>query len=113
QADFVGDTALMERLTGPMGAHAIIFSGSLNTLEPRRAAQVLDRAWDAVRRVPQGTLVFNFLSTHGRRMTAPTGPARRFNPTPLIKWALRRAPAVIVRHDYLHGHDATIMMKAR
>lgn len=111
--DFVGDAGLMERLVREYGAEALIFSGSLNTLEPRRAAAVLDRAWDAIRRTPQGTLVFNFLSTHGRRMGASTGPARRFNPTPLIKWALRRAPAVVVRHDYLHGHDATIMMRAR
>jgi uncharacterized protein (DUF1330 family) len=113
QADFVGDTTIMERLVREHGAQVLIFSGSLNTLEPRRAAVVLDRAWDAVRTVPRGTLVFNFLSTHGRRMTAPMGPARRFNPTPLIKWALRRAPGVIVRHDYLGGHDATIMMSAR
>src|SRR5690606_20133332 len=113
QGDFVGDAGMMERLARAHGAHVLVFSGSLNTLEPRRAAQVLDRAWEAVRHVPQGTLVFNFLSTHGRRMTAPMGPARRFNPTPLIKWALRRAPAVVVRHDYLHGHDATIMMKSR
>jgi uncharacterized protein (DUF1330 family) len=113
QADFVGDAGLMGRLVRDHGAEILVFSGSLNTLEPRQAAAVLDRAWDAVRHTPRGTLVFNFLSTHGRRMTTPMGPARRFNPTPLIKWALRRAPAMIVRHDYLSGHDATIMMSAR
>lgn len=112
RGDFVGDADLMERLVRDHGAQVFVFCGSLNTLEPRRAAVVLDRAWDAIRRTPQGTLVFNFLSTHGRRMGASTGPARRFNPTPLIKWALRRAPSVAMRHDYLRGHDATIMMRA-
>ncbi|MFG0283184.1 MAG: hypothetical protein ACF8R7_02080 [Phycisphaerales bacterium JB039] len=113
RADFVSEPQLLARLVRDRGAETLIFSGSLNTLEPRRAAAVLQEAWDAVKVVPGGALVFNFLSTHGRRMTADTGPARRFNPTPLMKWALRRAPSVTLRHDYLRGHDATIAMRAR
>src|SRR5690606_22370530 len=52
QADFVGDTAMMERLVREHGAEVLVFSGSLHTLEPPRAAVVPDRAWDAVRLVP-------------------------------------------------------------
>ncbi len=113
RADFVSDATLMDRLVRDRGAQTLIFSGSLNTLEPRKAAMVLQRAWDAVGRIPGGALAFNFLSTHGRRMTPQTGPARRFDPLPLVKWALRRAPSVALRHDYLGGHDATIAMRAR
>jgi SAM-dependent methyltransferase len=94
---------------------AIVFSGSLNTLDEDHALAVLERAWDAVGGGDgegAGALVFNFLSDRapGAMRGRPTEPARRFSPVRLVDWALDKTPGVRFRHDYLGGHDATIAM---
>ncbi len=91
---------------GPVDA--IVFSGSLNTLEESHAKQVLEHAWRATGR----SLVFNFLSDRApaELLARPTEPAHRFDTAGLVSWALDRTPGVWFRHDYLGGHDATIAM---
>jgi hypothetical protein len=110
--DFVADAKLFDRLVKRDKAEVLAFSGSLNTLEQPEAERVLDRAWDAVRRVRGGQLVFNFLSDRYRGRKTETGPAKRFDTLRLIGWALDRTSSVQVRHDYWRGHDATIWMGA-
>lgn len=110
EADFVADAGLFARLVREHRAEVLIFSGSLNTLGQTEAERVLDRAWDALARVRGGQLAFNFLSDRSRRPPPTTGPAHRFDTVRLFAWALDRTPLVKVRHDYWHGHDATMWM---
>lgn len=85
----------------------VVFSGSLNTLAQERALEVLDRAWKAC----EEAVVFNFLSECHRPPGGPDpGPAKRFDPVEVLEWALSRTPRVILRQDYMCGHDATIAM---
>ena len=116
ELDFVADETAFSRFAGAPGrdsqVDAVVFSGSLNTLEQSAAEAVLDRAWRSCREA----LVFNFLSDrHDKRhLTDTTGPARRFNTLRAVDWALDRTPGVRFRHDYFtHGHDATICMLRR
>lgn len=109
--DFVADESLPGQLVGDAGAEVFVFSGSLNTLQMPEAISVLDRFWAALARAGRGTLVFNFLSDrHDKDRTPASPPAVRFAPVGLIDWALERTPLVSMRHDYLRGHDATIVM---
>jgi len=108
--DFVADKAAFETLARDDGVQVFVFSGSLNTLRQRDARRVLDRAWEAVRRVPGGALVFNFLSDRRRRGEA--GPAHRFDAACMAEFALERTARIRLRTDYLDGHDATIAMFA-
>jgi len=110
-ADFVGDEALFRRLVREHGVDTLVFCGSLNTFEQAGAIEILGRAWQAIRKHTGSALVFNFLSTRTRRPGDPTGPARRFDPAALIDWALQQTPVAQLRHDYLKGHDATIVMR--
>lgn len=88
----------------------VVFSGSLNTLRPGQALEVLERAWGECCR----TLVFNFLSDRApaELLEKPTGPAHRFDTLGLVSWALGKTPGVRFRQEYLGGHDATIAMQA-
>lgn len=90
---------------------AVVFSGSLNTMEQPHALEVLERAWASVRPAG-GAVVFNFLSDLAPRamLEKPTEPAHRFDTLGMLSWALRKTPGVRFRHDYLGGHDATIAM---
>lgn len=90
---------------------AIVFSGSLNTMDEPHAMETLERAWAAVRPAG-GALVFNFLSDRAPRalLEKPTEPARRFDTLGMLEWALGKTPGVRLRHDYLGGHDATVAM---
>jgi hypothetical protein len=112
EADFVAEAGLCERLVSERGAEVLIFCGSLNTLDQPEAERVLDRAWDAVRRVKGGQMAFNFLSDRTPKRRESTGPARRFDTVRLFGWALDRTPLVKVRHEYWGGHDATVWMGA-
>lgn len=106
-ADFVADTAVFDTLVRDHRADALVFSGSLNTLDQADAQALLERAWAAL--LPAGLLVFNFLSDRfPRRGVEEMGPARRFDTLAMLGWALERSPLVRFRHDYLGGHDATI-----
>ena len=115
EADFVADHQVFARHQPDV----VVFSGSLNTLDQSEALAVLDRAWAAVGAAPclaQGqsaALVFNFLSDRcsDRLRRQDSSPARRFDTTAMLDWALHRCPAVRFRQDYLpEGHDATIAM---
>lgn len=110
--DFVADAKLFARLAKKHGVEVFGFSGSLNTLPQHEAERVIDRAWDAVRTVKGGQVVFNFLSDRGRREGENTGPAHRFDTQRLVGWALDRTPLAVLRHDYWGGHDATIYMRS-
>ena len=131
EADFAADPVLIERLAAG-GGEVFTLSGSLNTMDERLARSVLERAWRAVARVRRGVLAFNFLSSAyegglgtrasavgsgGSAKAAQTGPdfggpARRFDTLAMIEWALTRCTSVAIRHDYLGGRDATIVMGA-
>ncbi len=110
-ADFVADESLPELLVNDADVEVFVFSGSLNTLSMEQAQGVLDRFWRALVDSGRGTLVFNFLSNrHDAARTPATPPAVRFDPVVMLDWALERTPSVQLRHEYLKGHDATIMM---
>ena len=112
--DFVADGSLADMLVNDAGVEVFVFSGSLNTLEMRRAQEVLDSFWYALLRAKRGTLVFNFLSDrHDTNRTPATAPAVRFDPAAMLDWALGRTPIVQLHHEYLRGHDATIVMDVR
>lgn len=109
--DFVADESLPDRLVTESRAEVFVFSGSLNTLPMKRAMGVLDQFWVALEKIGRGTLLFNFLSDrHNKQRTPATPPAVRFDPTAMLDWSLRRTPLVQLRHEYLGGHDATIVM---
>ncbi len=110
--DFVADETLADLLVNDAGVEVFVFSGSLNTLDIRRAQEVLDSFWYALKRADRGTLVFNFLSDrHNAERTPASPPAVRFDPADMLDWALGRTPIVQLRHEYLRGHDATIVME--
>lgn len=113
EADFAADHRLFDALVENHGVELFAFSGSLNTFHTAGAQAVLERAWAATAALRGGQLVFNFLSDRAPADQAakPTGPANRFDTTAMIAWALDRTPLVAVRHDYWHGHDATIWMR--
>ncbi|HCT44926.1 MAG TPA: hypothetical protein DF699_06915, partial [Phycisphaerales bacterium] len=109
--DFVADESLPDLLVNDAGAEVFVFSGSLNTLVQDRAQVVLARFWDALARSGRGTLIFNFLSLrHNKERTPANPPAVRFDPVVMLQWAIERTPLVQLRHEYLGGHDATIVM---
>lgn len=105
--DFVTDRGAFAAAADRHGIDVIIFSGSLNTLEPDRARDVLDRAWP----VAAEAVIFNFLSTAAARPSEDTGPARRFDPIDMFRWALGHTRRIALRQDYFDGHDATVVMK--
>jgi len=110
-ADFVADESLPDLLVNDARVEVFVFSGSLNTLSMHQAQAVLDRFWLALLAAKRGTLLFNFLSDrHDADRTPATPPAVRFDPGAMLDWTLERTPLVQLRHEYLKGHDATIVM---
>lgn len=100
--DFVTDPAVF-KMKRP---DVVFFSGSLNTLDEENARRIVYDAFDAA----TSAVVFNFLSdrcSEAMKKT-DTGPANRFNTIGWIDWALSLSTNVMVRQDYLAGHDATI-----
>ncbi len=87
----------------------IVFSGSLNTIPRPLAARALARAW----RDCSVALVFNFLSCGDSPQSdeLPAGRAQKLSPSVVLKWALQHTQDVSLRHDYLEGRDATIVMR--
>lgn len=109
EADFVADAGCTAELVRAHAVDTLVFSGSLNTLEQHQAEQVLENAYASL--TPGGALVFNFLSDlYPGKDSSEQGPAFRFSTLGMLAWALRRTPLVRFRHDYLGGHDATIVM---
>jgi len=112
--DFVADSKLGSQLVADAKVDAFVFSGSLNTLSMEQAQSVLDRFYSALEQAGRGKLVFNFLSTrHDKNRTPALPPAVRFDPSMMLDWALEHTPLVTLRHEYLAGHDATIVMKVQ
>jgi hypothetical protein len=112
EADFAADPAVVERLAAS-GGDVFVVSGSLNTMDAALAREVLERTWRAVARIRRGVLAFNFLSDRfGEPGIDAGGPARRFDTIAILTWALRACPQLVLRHDYLGGRDATIVMVA-
>ncbi len=110
--DFVAEQDLPRHLVEDAGVRTVVFSGSLNTLPMRDAQRVLGGFWGALAAVRGAALVFNFLSDrHDRERSPASPPAVRYDPVPMLEWALERTPLVTMRHDYLAGHDATICMR--
>lgn len=116
--DFVTDCDACS-LDGPWDA--VVFCGSLNTLEQKCLMHTLESAWNSLvapaasrgaPRTPAPVLVFNFLSDLADRRVIRAddhGPAVRHNTRRLLEWALGRSSRVAFRSDYLPGgHDATI-----
>jgi hypothetical protein len=58
-------------------------------------------------------VVFNFLSdrVHPRWAEQDLGPARRFDTAAWLDWSLELSTCVSFTQDYLHGHDATILIR--
>ena len=109
--DFVADDLLADTLVNDAGAEVFVFSGSLNTLDMKQAQGVLDSFWYALLAAKRGTLVFNFLSDrHDANRSPASPPAVRYDPADMLDWALNKTPIVQLRHEYLRGHDATIVM---
>lgn len=117
RADFVADTCSWARAGG---WDAVVFCGSLNTLDEATLVRTLGCAWDALcaaagRAAPDArapALVFNFLSDLADPRVVRVddrSPAVRHSARRLLDWALARSPRVAFRSDYLPGgHDATI-----
>jgi SAM-dependent methyltransferase len=109
--DFVADESLADLLVNDAGVEVFVFSGSLNTLRMEQAQAVLARFWGALSDAKRGTLIFNFLSDrHDADRTPASAPAVRFDPVSMLDWALERSALAQLRHEYLNGHDATIVM---
>jgi SAM-dependent methyltransferase len=108
--DFLQDEGAFTRFL-PAGERpgVVLFSGSLNTFTDNQAMTALERAWAAT----GSALLFNFLTdcTCERTLRQDTGPARRFGTLKMLEWALTRTTSVVLRHDYLPGHDATVCMR--
>jgi SAM-dependent methyltransferase len=99
--DFVADRRVIEAAKPDL----CVMSGSLNTLSPRQARSVVDRALSASRI----GVVFNFLSDRNHREAGEDlRPARRFDTLGMLRFAFSRSPRVAFRQDHLDGHDATI-----
>lgn len=110
--DFVADTWLPDQLVKDAGVECFIFSGSLNTLSMEQAQSVLAQFYKALETAGRGTLIFNFLSNrHDKQRTPAQAPAVRFDPTEMLDWALNQTTRTQLRHEYLAGHDATIVMQ--
>jgi ubiquinone/menaquinone biosynthesis C-methylase UbiE len=109
--DFVADAKLPSQLVQDAKVDTFIFSGSLNTLQMNQAQAVLSGFYNALKDAGQGKLIFNFLSNrHDKDRTPAQPPAVRFDPVEMLDWSLGRTPLVSLRHEYLSGHDVTIVM---
>lgn len=88
----------------------VCFSGTLNTMDDAMARGLVERAFDAA---AQG-VVFNFLSDRpaSKWLDRDLTPARRFNTTAWLDWALGKSPRVSFDQSYLDGHDATIVIRS-
>ena len=109
--DFVADALLPSQLVNDAKVDCFIFSGSLNTLSMEQAQLVLAEFYKALEAAGRGTLIFNFLSNrHDKARTPAQAPAVRFDPVEMLDWALNQSTLTELRHEYLAGHDATIVM---
>ncbi|MBO6513919.1 MAG: class I SAM-dependent methyltransferase [Phycisphaerales bacterium] len=109
--DFVADDWLPKQLVEDANVETFIFSGSLNTLSMDQAQSVLAKYFSALKSAGRGRMVFNFLSNrHNVERTPAQAPAVRFDPVEMFDWAIGLTKLTQLRHEYLAGHDATIVM---
>lgn len=111
--DFIRDRTLFEHLARTHNPDVLLFSGSLNTYDPRTIRSVLDRAWRSMRLVRgrsglEPTLVFNFLNE--RITEQPGDPSRAVDSATMLAWAMTRAREVASLTGYVGGLDTTIAM---
>jgi SAM-dependent methyltransferase len=85
-----------------VGADAVVFSGSLNTLEPATFYQTLGHAWEAAGQ----TLVFNFLSSS---RLAGREYLHWHEPIDVLQFVRKLTCKVVTIGDYLQG-DTTIAL---
>tara|TARA_R110002073_G_scaffold37866_3_gene109083 strand:- start:113335 stop:113991 length:657 start_codon:yes stop_codon:yes gene_type:complete len=110
--DFVSSDWLPAQLVQDGKVECFIFSGSLNTLPMLQAQSVLGSFFEALVNAGRGKLIFNFLSNrHNKERNPAQPPAVRFDPVEMLDWALEQTPLVQLRHEYLAGHDTTIVME--
>lgn len=100
--------ASLESLAGFKPDYTVI-SGTLNTMDQDMAKRLVSAAFEA----SNHGIVFNFLSDRPdeRWLDRDIGPARRFDTTAWLEWAMSITPRVSFTQDYMDGHDATIMMR--
>ncbi len=98
--DFVKSPQLME-----VGADVVIFSGSLNTLEPDLFRSAIQSAFAAARQM----LVFNFLSTP---LLAGKPFLHWYHPADVAKLCQALTPDVSYLTDYLDG-DCTMIARKK
>lgn len=107
--DFAQDEQCFDKLAKSEKFDVAVFSGSLNTFDEGDARAIVGRAFAAL--PPGGCVMFNFLSTRHWKTHAPDPyPARRFDPVKMVEFALGQTPLVVMRQDYMAGHDATVGM---
>ena len=99
RADFVREPLRMF-----VAADAVVFSGSLNTLEDDAFYGTIRRAFDAAAEV----LVFNFLCSS---YLAGADYLRWHRPADVIAFATQLTPDVRTLHDYLHGDFTVALFK--
>ena len=98
RGDFLADPSRLF-----VGAEAVVFCGSLNTLDDRAFYASLERGLDACADV----LLFNFLSSPDR--AAATYLYWR-SPAEVMRWARQLDPHARMLDDYLEG-DCTVLVK--
>lgn len=109
--DFVADDWLPLQLVEDAKAEIFVFSGSLNTLSMKQAQTVLAQYYTALESAGRGRIILNFLSNrHDSERTPAQPPAVRFDPVEMFDWAISLTKITQLRHEYLAGHDATIVM---
>ncbi|MGJ8636631.1 MAG: methyltransferase domain-containing protein [Phycisphaerales bacterium] len=109
--DFVADDWLPKQLVEDAKVDTFVFSGSLNTLSMKQAQAVLVQYFAALQAEGRGRMIFNFLSNrHNAERTPAQAPAVRFDPVEMFDWAISLTKLTQLRHEYLAGHDATIVM---
>lgn len=108
-SDFAADERCFARLRQSDGFDVAVFSGSLNTFDEDHARAVVRRAFEAAG--DGGGVIFNFLSArHWKKHAPDPSPARRFDPVKMVEFAFGLTPRVVMRQDYMGGHDATVGM---
>lgn len=109
--DFVADDWLPKQLVEDANVDTFVFSGSLNTLSMGQAQATLAEYFRALESAGRGRMIFNFLSNrHNIERTPAQAPAVRFDPVEMFDWAISLTKLIQLRHEYLAGHDATVIM---
>jgi len=101
-ADILSDATVLTEAAPDV----VCISGTMNTMDDETARRLVTTCFESV----SEAVVFNFLSdrAHERWDGRDLTPARRFETTAWIDWALSLTSRVAFTQAYLDGHDATI-----